>query len=933
MIALGGPRHRKLLAALLVKPREPVSVERLIDLLWGSPRPPSAANMLHVRVSEVRRMLRGRDRDASILERRSSGYVLAATVDDVDSLMFEKLVAEGRRELADGDPERASRRFYAALELWRSDPLPEVADFELAQPVVAALLEMRVQTIEDAIEADLRSGLHYELIGRLRGLVDEFPLRERFSGQLMVAMYRSGRQSDALEQYARLRGRLAAELGIDPAVELQELRLRILTHDPTLVESSDRVRTTSRRPDNLPSALTSFVGRRLERSELHGLLSQARLVTIVGVGGVGKSRLALEYARDHRDEHPGGVWLIELSPVSDSGLLLSTTAHVLGVFEHPERHLFDQIVDSLRTEPTILVFDNCEHLVEAVAALVPRLLQECPRLRIVCTSRERLHVSGERVFSLEGLMTEPTGVNAEGDAVTLFGERANAAQFDVQLNTEQMPMVIDICRRLDGLPLAIELAASRVSALGLGHIAGRLDDTFRLLGVADRSADGRHRTLSALVDWSFDLLSAEEKSVYTALSAFVGTFTLEAAESVCGPSAPGADITWVMSRLVDKSLVQADRSTSEYRYRLLDTLRAYCLARLREWGQLDDTRDRHATYFCELASAARQELRSSRQRECLDRLSADHDNVRAALGWLLQSGRSEEAARIATSVYPFWDLRGHYAEGRERLEQVLRAISMSSQMRARALMGVATLASIQGDADRAISACREAAEISQRESDLVGLAHALSYMGFARIWLDDLAGASDFLDEAVSAARSAGAAWEWGWALLFQAIVALSVADNRRTIDLTHRSDEVLAEIGDLEAKGWNHLSRACAWLALGDHFRACSEARDGLLEFFRLGGIWGLSEGLIIAAILLARLGHLRQAARLLGAGQKLRDLAGTGQFAFVQVMVDDEQRGLISALGEAAYQSDWNIGAAGERNAAVAAALRSLEPYVSGT
>ncbi|SNY73416.1 AfsR/SARP family transcriptional regulator [Paractinoplanes atraurantiacus] len=344
-VPLGGPRHRALLCALLVHPRQVVPADRLIDILWGPSPPRSAAEMLHVRVSEVRRFLRT-DEPAPLLARRSAGYVLQAAPGNVDAEVFEELAAAGRRALAAGEAAEAIDLLERALGLWRGEALPEVAGRDFAAARIATLSELRARAAEDAVDADLLAGRHHDVCARLPAVIAAQPLRERPRRQLMLALYRSGRQSEALAEYDRIGALLSAELGLDPGPELRDLRVRILRHDPTLsAEPAPR-----RRRDNLPSPLTSFVGRAADRATLSHHLSSARLVSIVGAGGAGKSRLATEVARDLRGDFPGGVWLVELSPLLDPRLIVPTTAQVLGIPEHPERDRLDQIVAALRNE-------------------------------------------------------------------------------------------------------------------------------------------------------------------------------------------------------------------------------------------------------------------------------------------------------------------------------------------------------------------------------------------------------------------------------------------------------------------------------------------------------------------------------------------------------------------------------------------------------
>jgi predicted ATPase len=740
----------------------------------------------------------------------------------------------------------AASRLKAALALWRGAALPELADRPYAQPEIARLEDLRLQAIEDRLDADLAVGRHLEVISELRALAAEHPLRERFWYQLMLVLYRAGRQGEALHVYQNARQVLADELGVDPNPELQKLHVAILRQDSALAQTDTPIGWLQETLNNLPAHLTSFIGREEPLQEIGELLQAVRLVTITGVGGVGKSRLATEIAATQLTAYPDGVWIVELAPLTDPRLITPTTSSVLGVREHPDRSLLDVLVARLRPAAALLVLDNCEHLVAGVAEFTTRLLEGCPRLRILCTSRERLRITEEMVRPISGLrVPEADGATnlRQVDAVKLFAERAAAVQTRFELSDPTAAAVGEICRRLDGLPLAIELAAARVNTYSPLQIAARLDDRFRLLTRGSRIALPRHQTLRAVVDWSYDLLDEDERLVFDQLSVFRGGFTLEAADAICIDSADGGDLPEVMAGLVDKSLVMAEAVASpEYRYRILETLRAYGTARLDARGETDQLRTRHAAFFHRLAVAASNGLRGADQPVWLERLSAEHDNLRAALEYSLAQGSAETAAEMASALYPFWDLRGHYTEGRRWLTRVLAAPGISERARTRALMGVATLAIIQGDVEQAVTACEEAATLSRRAGDGAGLAHALQYLALIAIYADDQNRAPALLEKSLEAARAADATWELGWSLEFSAVLALARAEFERAADLSRQSDAVLKPVGDQEALAWNILIRGVAAWGQANLKEASARIRDALRAWDHLGGLWGIS-------------------------------------------------------------------------------------------
>ena len=459
---------------------------------------------------------------------------------------------------------------------------------------------------------------------------------------------------------------------------LQRLHDSILHQDPALdltLPSGNLVPE-----NNLPERLTSFVGRVWEIAEIEALLQADRLVTLVGVGGAGKSRLAVEAARRSLAHYPGGVWLVELASLTQPGLVINLVAATLRVREHPERPLIDVLAEHLGKRKSLLLLDNCEHLLDEVAELAQSLLWACPRLSVLATTRERLGITGESLKPLSGLAFSEPSVCGESelettDAARLLVDRAGAVRPGFRLDDDNAGAVALICERLDGLPLAIELAAARVSALDVEQVAVRLSDRFRLLDRGDRTASPRHQTLRAVVEWSYGLLDDAERRVFNRVAVFVGGFTLEAAEAVCPQPGEGQQaVASGLWRLVDKSLVVSEGyRAARRRFRLLETLRAYGLERLFESDEAEQVRDRHAQHFSAVVAPAREGLRSPDQSEWLNRLELEHGNLREAMEWSVQRGAAETAVRLAGSLYPFWDLRGHYSEGRRWLARALAA--------------------------------------------------------------------------------------------------------------------------------------------------------------------------------------------------------------------------------------------------------------------
>jgi predicted ATPase/DNA-binding SARP family transcriptional activator len=923
-LPVGGPRHRKLLAVLLLYAGDMVSAEHLIGALWGNEPPASAAAMLHVRISEVRAALRGAGADVGLVT-QPGGYRLDLDDGALDSRRFERMAEAGGRALARGDHSSASTQLRAALALWRGSPFAELADDLFAQGEIARLEALRLQALESRLEAELALGRHDHLVAELEALVAEHPLRERFWSQLMLAQYRGGRQGDALLTYQSVRGLLVERLGVEPGAELRRLQAAVLAQDRGLdLPAGDSMEP----PGNLPSPIATFIGRDWDLAAIRELSRRSRLITLVGVGGAGKSRLALEVARASRAEFPDGSWLVELAPLTQPGLVVQTVASALGVREHPGRSLADLLADHLKPAKALLVLDNCEHLLDEVAELAEQLLRSGPRLSILATSRERLGITGELLRPVSGLAVpgpeaDQPGEVAAAEAAELLVERATAIQPGFRLDLSTAAAVAQICRELDGLPLAIELAAARVSALDVNQIATRLQDRFRLLTTGERTALPRHRTLRAVTDWSYELLSLPERRLFDRAAVFIGGFTLEAAEAVCAE--PGDDpVPSLLARLVDKSLIVGEHR----RLHMLETLRMYGLERLGDHADAARIRDRHADYFLSLAESAREEVRGPALAAWVSRMEVEHGNFRAALQWSLDQGAAEQAARLAGSMYPLWDLHGYYREGQGWLTRVLEADSeLPAGVRARALLGSATLAVIQGDLEHAAAACEEAAQLCERAGDPAGLAHALQYLGLGAIFADDPATAAELLHQSLDNARLAGDGWLEAWALVFLAAAALARGANAEAAELAADCVAVQARAHDPELVAWAFTTQAMARLAAGDHLSALAPLRAALEGFRGLGALWGLSLALFVRSQVADKRGNQPDQAMFLGAAEHLRTSVGAGQLPFVGAWMDAAVAHGRSALGDAAFDRAWRAGQELSPEAAVAEALRELD------
>ncbi|TCP56453.1 putative ATPase [Tamaricihabitans halophyticus] len=688
---------RALLAALLVAEGEPVSTDRLIDDLWGTRPPGKPVGALRAKVSQLRGALDTAQPGArELVEYHAPGYLLRIDRTTVDAIEFRELAGRARES---AEVAERVRLLDEALGLWRGPAFAEFADAEFTRATITKLTEQRLAAVEDRAFALLAMDVSAagELSGELTELVTAHPLRERLRAAQLRALYQAGRQSEALASYARLRTQLREELGLDPGPEITELHGAILRQDPNL-GAADRQAPSSRpsrreQRDNLPIPAGELIGRAQALADLGALLGKERLVTLTGPGGVGKTRLAIEAARqpDAPDwEGPDweGVVFVELGALDRTAgesakaaaALVDHLAGVLGIREGQTGvTLRERLIDGLSSRRLLVLLDNCEHLVEQVAELVTELLRAGPELRVLATSQQALAVRGEHLFPVPPLdlpdsATPATGPAAFGEssAVQLFRALAEASTPGWQLTAANAADVAAICRQLDGIPLALELAATRLRVLSVQDLATRLRDRFRLLTAGHRDAPARQQTLRAMLDWSWELLSQPEQTVLRRLAAHTDGCTLAAAEAVCADEQlPAGDVLELLGRLVDRSLVTAQQAADGVRYRLLESVAVYGAEQLRGAAEADVVLDRHDQYYLALAEYADCRLRGAAQHTWLRRLDADTGNLRGALSGALHRGAADLALRLACALCWYWYLRGRFGEAYRALGEAL----------------------------------------------------------------------------------------------------------------------------------------------------------------------------------------------------------------------------------------------------------------------
>ena len=876
-VELGGAKQRALLAELLLRANDAVARDTLVDALWSGDPPPSAVGSLQVYVHGLRKAL-----GAERIETDGGAYRVRVAPGELDLDRFRAGVVGAR---AAQTPADAAEALDAALALWHGDALADMPGHAGAR----ALEEQRLEALELRNDAWLELGRHDLALPALEELVAAEPYRERPRAQQVLALYRAGRQADALAAYRAARKVWLDELGIEPTPALRELERAVLRHDPSLSLPSRTSPET-----RLPIAATPLVGRHLEIAAVTAILrGDARLVTLTGPGGTGKTRLALAVANEVARELADGAVFVDLSAVSDPELVLPAIAEN----------------GDMRDRSLLLVLDNFEQVLGA-GPHVSELLASAPGLRILVTSRAPLRLASERVYPVPPLplpRAATTGVAelAQNEAVRLFVERAHAADPSFALDAENAVAVARICRFLDGLPLAIELAAARTRLLPPAELADRLEQRPDALGPGPRDVPERHATLVATIEWSHDLLGADERAAFARLGVFAGGCTLEAAESVCGVSIDE------LASLVDSSLVQRRRSPAGPRFAMLETVRRFALDRLDLSGG-DAVRRRHVEWLVDLAETANAEVMSGRDTVAwLDRLEAEHDNLRAALAWLLDSGDAVTALRLASSLRAFWEFRSHLAEGGRLLDDALAAgADAPAEVRATAVGVASALAFHRGEFDRARELYAELLELARARGDAEGIARGLSDLGTVAAAIGDLERAAELLQESVDAFQELGEHGRAALALGNLGHVAFQRGDYTRAVEATLEALATERANGDGPRAVVSLYNLGSYALDQGD----VDEARRWLGECFPLALELGYREVLAYALTALVMLalaeGDDARGAELAGTTDELLAATAVGLIPTTREQYDAAKETLRRSLGDEAFTSAYGVG-----------------------
>ena len=815
-LALGGLRQRAVLAVLLMHAGEALSSDRLIDELWGERPPATATKTLQVYVSNLRKAL-----DEGVLLTRAGGYVLETGENGLDVARFEVLAGEGRRALAAGRPDVAVARLREALELWRGPPLADFAYEAFAQGERARLEETRLAALEDRIDAELALGEHARLVGELDALVREHPMRERFSAQLMLALYRSGRQAEALEAYQRVRAHLAEEQGLEPGPDLRTLQQQILDQAPTLDPSpSVKGLTPSRGAGTssaLPRPLTPLIGRAREIETICGLLTSPdlRLVTLNGAGGVGKTRLAVAVAWTLLDQFPGGTFMVRLAGVSDSASILPMVAEQIGIIGHGDLPLLDVLAHRFAHEPALVVLDNFEQLV-AGSAVLAELLSYAAELRVLVTSQVPLRITPERVIDVGPLGTD--------DAFALFVDRARSVTPDFAAEDDDRGAVESICARLDCMPLAIELAAARIRVLGTRSLEQRLERPLELLTGGERDLPERQRSLRATIGWTHGLLDPGQQGLLSRLAVCVGPVPLSLIEAVAQTDATPAETLDRLEGLLEFSFVRRREAPDVgVRFAVPQALRDFALERLAATGDEDEVRLRHAEHIERVAHAARLWKWGATIEQRLG-LRAVRDEIRPAVAWA-RDHDPELHVRLCAALAAYWVYGGVLSEVAEELRQGRDSGVGGAADRALILSVLAKCAQLEGAgsdpcelADAAVAEWREVDDEYER-------ALGLPYVGWVLTWAGRHDDAIALDEESLATLRTQG-----DRRLILRGLVFLShvLADDGQ-ID---RVEALLSEADEL-AQGdpvWElaAIHGDCAYLR-GDYARALEIYADSL--------------------------------------------------------------------------------------------------------
>jgi predicted ATPase/DNA-binding SARP family transcriptional activator len=856
-LPLGGRKQRTVLADLLLYREDGVSDDRLVFDVWGDEAPPSAARTLKAYVSRLRSQV-GED----TIVRTHHGYQLLADPDDVDADRFERLVSRAEA-MAGDDPAGAAEGYRSALDLWRGDVLGELGAEEFARPEVVRLEELRDLAQEAWFDVELESGRHLALVPRLREAVIARPHREHTWFQLMLALYRSERRADALRAYQQAARALGEALGIEPGPELRHLEEQILLHDPDLrYRVGEFERHVARaNPTNLREPVTSFVGRGVELHELDALTADSRLVTITGPGGVGKTRLAVEAGWRLLDRFPGGVWDVDLAQQIGGGDVLGPLASALGVGERGGGDRLDHVIARIGDTATLVVLDNCEHVVAAVAGAVGRLVADCPNLSVLATSRTPLDLPGEGVFALAPLALPGAGLDdltvlTEADSVQLFLHRGASAHPGFRLSAANAVEVAAVVRLLDGIPLALELAAARLALLTPGQIALELEEGFPAYASnADGGVPHRHDTLRAVIDWSYDLLQPVERTLLDRIGVLAADFTVEEAAAVCSSDeVAAAEVPSLIESLTSKSMLAGPvraAADGRSRYRALELVSRYGVDRLTAAGDLERWQLRHVTAMESAAGEAARNLHGPEQKAWYDRLRSSQAEFNRALDYASDLESYGLGRRLCAHLWLWWFLDGKLKAGVDWIDRFTGGVvDPDDPLTAYLLAAKAELLSERGgaaehtgisDEDRVLSCVGQAVAAARQIEDRPLEAEILLLCGDALSGIGRYDESEPLLEGAAKAFAAMSTPWGEGWAVLrLVRVHALGRTDFATADAHMERATPLLEAAGEVRLSAYGQLMYANR-ARLHSRYSESLDLIRGALRTFRELGFDGL--------------------------------------------------------------------------------------------
>lgn len=884
--AVPGAGVRALLVRLALTPGRVVGVETIVDDLWGD-RPANAANAVQAAASRLRKALNGHP---VAVEAVAGGYRLAVGRDDVDAAVAEALLAAATAALRRGDPEAAADGARRALDLWRGEPLADIGDAPFAAAEAARLATLRLDLLRTRAEADLRRGAHTDLPAELAALADDHPLDEALLAQLMRALVATGRPAEALAAYESGRERLADALGADPGPQLRAVHLAVLNHDrsalrlgtttaaaaPPATAPPATVAADGGRTSRLRRSVTPLLGRDGELAVVEALLDDARLVTLLGPGGVGKTRFANEIGLRRLDRTGRPVHLVELAGLRDGDDVLPAVLAAFGVRElsltdrspHPvARTPIERLRDALADSDALIVVDNCEHVVDAVAPVVHEMVTASAAVRVLATSRTPLAVEGEVVHPLPALAVPPgdgdrdRGGHGGGDgsalgysAVRLFHDRARAARPAVHLDPA---VVADICRHLDGLPLAIELAAAKVRSMSVEQIAARLDDRFGLLVGGPRTAPERHRTLLAVVRWSWELLGDTERAVLRRLAVLpVGADATTAAAVCAFGRVDGAVVDAALAGLVDQSLLVVEENDGMVRFRLLETVREFADAELDAAKERADATAGLIGWATALARRAEPELRGQAQVAWFATLAREHDNLVAGLRAAIDTADTRSAYAIAATLCWYWAAVGLHFEVAGWGEQLLE-LTGPADPHSEALLWAVVVPNSLVNGPR-----RPAGRAMWRLRRLIAAAPGIDLFGRAigELVLAAVSGRPDRLERAHDIVQASGDRWLRATETMFSGFLAENDGDRERSRRLAREAYEEFAALGDRWGLGMISMTLGMNEAAGGDAVVAVELLDEAVRSFDALGAGDDGRQVQLLRAIIRIRAGHVDQ-------------------------------------------------------------------------